>query len=102
MNTNKNRISMRVARILAGMTEQEACTAMKIKLHQLRAWENGNRIPSHEHAITMADAYGLPLDLISFSKEDNKSYNRPTSIGCGSLAAICKAAGTTADEVFFS
>ena len=96
MNTNKIRISMKAARVLAGMTEEEACTAMKIKRPLLLAWENGKQIPSMEHAITMADVYGLSLDVISFCKEDNKEkfsgepLRQSIIERYGSIEAFCK------------
>lgn len=74
MKTNtkeSTRISMKTARMLAGMTEDEACTAMNIKKSQLIAWETGNAIPSIEHGIAMSKTYGIPLDDISFQKKDN-------------------------------
>ena len=71
MTTTKDRISMESARIFAGMTREEACTAIGVKLPQLAAWETGNSVPSYEHAAKMAEVYGMTLDTISFQKEDN-------------------------------
>lgn len=71
MTPTTKRVSIKTARILAGMTKDEACTTMKIRRPQLLAWENGCAVPSHDHAVAMAEAYGMPLDMISFRKEDN-------------------------------
>lgn len=65
------RISMKAARIYAGMTEKEASSALKIKPSTLNAWETGVRIPTHDHAAALAEVYGLTLNDISFSRTDN-------------------------------
>ena len=65
------RISMKTARRCADMTEEQACKVIGIDQYELIKWENGSKLPSIEQAVRMAEAYGLPLDVISFQKEDN-------------------------------
>ena len=81
MKMGKNRISMMAARLFANMTEEEACIAIGVKRSRLLSWENGQSVPTHEHAAAMADAYGLSLDVISFQKEDNCLQNHKEDEG---------------------
>lgn len=66
-------IPMRKARIIANMTEKEACAAMHITEEKLSAWENGKSVPTWKYVWAMVEAYQIPVDLINFQKE----YNQP-------------------------
>lgn len=78
------RISLKKARLIAEMTELEVCSALRIRKGQLLAWESGKTTPSIEHAAALADAYGLLIDMIDFSKEGNmqpeQQVARPLSL----------------------
>lgn len=65
-------IPMRKARIIANMTEKEACAAMHITEEKLSAWENGKSVPTWKYVEAMAEAYQIPVDLINFHKESNQ------------------------------
>lgn len=65
------RIALKKARLIAGMTEAEACTALRIRKERLHAWETGKSVPSFDHAVAMAKAYDMSIDYLDFSKEAN-------------------------------
>ena len=63
---------MKTARNCADMKEEQVCELMGINKKELISWETGNNIPTAEQAIRLSEVYGLPIDVISFQKEDNK------------------------------
>ena len=65
------RIALKKARLIAGMTEAEACTTLRIRKERLHAWETGKSVPSFDHAVAMAKAYDMSIDYLDFSKEAN-------------------------------
>ena len=65
------RITLKKARLIANMTEEEVCTALRIRKDRLHAWETGKSVPSVEHAVAMAKAYDMPIDYLDFSKDAN-------------------------------
>ena len=65
------RITLKKARLIANMTEEEVCTALRIRKDRLHAWETGKSVPSVDHAVAMAKAYDMPIDYLDFSKDAN-------------------------------
>lgn len=65
------RITLKKARLIANMTEEEVCTALRIRKDRLHAWETGKSVPSIDHAFAMAVAYDISIDYLDFSKEAN-------------------------------
>ena len=62
------RITMRAARINAGLTMDEACKALKVSKTTIFNWENGYTVPDADKAIALSELYKLPLENIIFCK----------------------------------
>lgn len=65
----KLRISLEAARVNAKMTQVQVCEALGISLATLVKWEHGERMPTADKAVDMANLYGLRLDDINFCRK---------------------------------
>ena len=63
------RISLRAARVNAGMTMDEACEGLKISKTTLMNWENGRTLPDADKAIELSSLYRIPLENLIFCKQ---------------------------------
>lgn len=57
-------ITMKAARVNAGLTLKEAAKGLKITTQTLCNWENGKTTPSYDKARAMSELYKFPLDNI--------------------------------------
>lgn len=67
--TQAIRMTLEAARVNAGLTQKQVCEAVGISLTTIWLWEKGERIPSVDKALKLAELYGLPLDCINFAKK---------------------------------
>ncbi|MBR3244187.1 MAG: hypothetical protein IKF90_16075 [Parasporobacterium sp.] len=65
------RMSLQNARYCADLDKELVCNAIGIDEATLANWEDGTELPTIEQAFDLSKLYGMPLDLIGFSKEDN-------------------------------
>lgn len=61
-------ITMKAARVNAGLKQTEAAEALKISRSTIQNYENYETTPDVETAKRMAALYGLPVDNIIFRK----------------------------------
>ena len=62
------RISLRAARVNAGLTMDEACKALQVSKATILNWEKGYTLPNADKAVALAEMYKLPLENIIFCK----------------------------------
>lgn len=55
-------ISLKAARINAGMTQAAAAEAMGVSNITISNWENGHTLPNIQTARKIAEVYNVPLD----------------------------------------
>lgn len=58
------KISLKAARINAGMTQAEAAKAIKVSTNTVCAWENGRTNVPKAAVMALASVYGLPFEAI--------------------------------------
>lgn len=63
MNDNIQ-ISLKAARVNAGLTQSEAAERLGINRLTLNSWENGKVIPRTPFIMAMSQVYGIPVDNI--------------------------------------
>lgn len=66
------RMSLQNARYCADLDKELVCNAIGIDEATLANWEDGTELPTIEQAFDLSKLYGMPLDLIGFTKEDNR------------------------------
>lgn len=62
-------ISLKAARVNAGLNQQEAADAVSISRATLNNYENNKTIPDIKTAKKLAALYKMPIDSISFFEE---------------------------------
>lgn len=62
-------ISLKAARVNAGLNQQEAAKAVNISRATLNNYENNKTIPDIKTAKRLAALYKMPIDSISFFDE---------------------------------
>lgn len=65
----KLRISLEAARVNAKLTQSQVCEALGISLTTIIKWEHGDRMPTADKAVELANLYGLKLDDINFCRK---------------------------------
>ena len=69
--SNTLRISLKAARVNAGMTQDQVCKSVSCSKATLVKWENGETSPTVEKAIELARLYKMPLEAIDFALKVN-------------------------------
>ena len=73
---NKLRITIKAARINAGLEQKEAAERIGVTNQTLINWEKGRTVPTIDYAIRMCEVYGVSLnDLIFSGKNPIKLVN---------------------------
>ncbi len=49
----------------AGLTQTQVAVQMRVAYQSYQAWEYGLHEPSLRHQMTMAQAFGVPLEMVS-------------------------------------
>lgn len=60
------KITLRAARVNAGLQQKEAAKALKVSNKTLCLWEAGRRSPKQEHIDAICDLYGVSYDNLIF------------------------------------
>ena len=65
------KISMKAARVNAGLTQKEVATKLNVSNKTVCSWENGETFPSAEKIDALCNLYGIPYDFINFLPNDS-------------------------------
>lgn len=69
----KEKISLKAARVNAGLTQNEAAKKIGVTRDTLRNWETGKSSPSVVVFKTIESVYGMSYDDISFLPQDTRN-----------------------------
>ena len=76
---NRRETIYRRLRKEAGYSQEKAAELLDIGLRTLQSYEEGERSPSFETAVKMADLYGRPIELLAEAiREDLKKQAKHT------------------------
>lgn len=64
--TLNQKVSLAVARKIAGMTQKQLAAALGVTESTLLRWEKGRGEPSIGQALQISELVGIPLDSIIF------------------------------------
>lgn len=62
-------ITLRAARVNAGMSQSEAAYKLSVNISTVSSWENGKTVPSLENFRKLCRLYGWPEDGIKLKEE---------------------------------
>lgn len=62
------KFTLEAARVNAGLTQGEAAKELGIHIATLVNYEKGRTSPKHTVAMKMVELYGIPLDMLNFSR----------------------------------
>lgn len=65
------KITLRAARVNAGLTLEEARKLLKVSKNTLIKWENGESTPTWEKVQMISEVYKWPSDLIIFLRNES-------------------------------
>ena len=60
------KISLRAARVNAGLSQDEVASLLQISNKTLSNWENGDTFPSAKRIESLCELYGVSYDDINF------------------------------------
>ena len=60
------KISLRAARVNAGLSQKEVAISLGISNKTLSSWENGDTFPSADKIVRLCELYNLSYDEINF------------------------------------
>lgn len=63
------KITLRAARVNAGITQKAASDAVGVSNKTMVKWEKGTAYPNVKQAIVLCRLYGIPFDDIIFSPD---------------------------------
>ena len=66
----KYRITLKAARVNAGLTLDQACKLLKTSKNTLIKWETGESSPTWDKVQLISEVYKWPTDLIIFSRSE--------------------------------
>lgn len=58
------KISLKAARVNAGMQQEVAAAKLHVDTATLRSWERGKTIPGYDKVMEMCRLYNYPIDYI--------------------------------------
>ena len=61
------KISLKAARVNAGLSQKAAAKRLEISNSTLCSWENGNTFPDQPMIEKICELYGLTYDMIDFT-----------------------------------
>lgn len=65
------KISLKAARVNAGLSQKEAAEKLDVSNKTLCSWEGGATMPSADKIASICDLYGIPYDNINFLPNDS-------------------------------
>jgi transcriptional regulator with XRE-family HTH domain len=63
------RLTLKAARVNAGLTQKDVADRLHISVQSLVKWESGEVLPTVDRAGELADLYGLLVDDIIFCRK---------------------------------
>jgi transcriptional regulator with XRE-family HTH domain len=60
------KISLKAARVNAGLSQKEVAKILKVSNKTIHNWENGGTSPSYKHIDALCDLYGVSYDDLNF------------------------------------
>lgn len=60
-------ITLKAARVNAGMSQGEAAKRLNIAVSTLRNWEAGKTFPTKPKIDAICELYGIPFDILFFA-----------------------------------
>lgn len=60
------KISLKAARVNAGLTQKEVAKHLKVSNKTIHNWENGITSPSFEYIDALCDLYNTPYNNLNF------------------------------------
>ena len=63
------KITMKAARVNAGLTQAEAASKIGIAQSTLKNWENGTTCPKSPYFMKLCEVYNVPCDSIFFGEK---------------------------------
>ena len=60
------KITLKAARVNAGLTQQEVANELDVALSTVRNWENGTTMPKLPYFVKLCQLYNMPMDSIFF------------------------------------
>jgi transcriptional regulator with XRE-family HTH domain len=70
------KISLKAARINAGLSQKEAAKLLKVSNKTLHSWENGSTYPSAKHIDAICELYKMTYDDLNFLPTDSLKVNQ--------------------------
>lgn len=61
-----SKISLKAARVNAGLSQKEAAKLLEVSSKTLHSWENGDSFPKAKHIDAICDLYKMSYDDINF------------------------------------
>lgn len=61
------KITLKAARVNAGLTQKAAARALGVSNTTLVNWENEKNLPNQKYINAICDLYGVPYDALLFS-----------------------------------
>lgn len=61
------KITLRAARVNAGLSQQEAAGKIGVAVSTLRNWENGKTFPNQPKIERICEVYGITFDVLFFA-----------------------------------
>lgn len=65
-------ITLKAARVNAGMTQAKACKLLGVSTSTMSAWERGDTMPRIDMAVKMAKIYNAPIEQIVFKEGEQQ------------------------------
>ena len=60
------KISLKAARVNAGLSQKDVATSLKVSNKTISSWENGETFPSAKNISRLCEMYGVSYDDIIF------------------------------------
>lgn len=75
MTESALKLNLKAARVYAKMSQFEAAKRLGVSQSAISSWERGMTTPSVLQAFGLSDCYGLPINHIDFSKENQSAID---------------------------
>lgn len=69
------KISLKAARVNAGLTQEKAAKLCHVSVQSLNKWERGHVAPDYATLRLLSEVYKIPLDNIFLEKKSTKVEN---------------------------
>ena len=65
------KVTMRAARVNAGLTQRQVAAALNVDKGTVCSWENGKTSPAVDMAIAFCELCNVPFDSVTFLRQRN-------------------------------